>query len=228
MCVRSVVTSLGNTAKCDTTGLPPKPMSFIYVNIHLLDFSSNSLQLMDFYRAYRGLRGSPFFWRKCSTLGYLFYAILNAENITQEPFAGKKVFLIPGVFQTIFSNVPSPAITGAILTVFTSNLLHVHLLTCLLLNKTNIYIKTCLKCVPQNRFWKLPESSNRTWRLRELALRSPLLFASDSLEKKEEIWLSHMTKAPTPKEKSKKHRDNIQKRHQKTSITQQWRTDLGR
>ena len=37
-----------------------------------------------------------------------------------------------------------------------------------------------------------------------------------------------MTKAPTPTEKSKKHRDNIQKRHQKTSITQQLRTDLGR
>ena len=28
-------------------------------------------------------------------------------------------------------------------------------------------------------------------------------------EKKEEIWLSPMTKAPTPKEKSKKQRDNI-------------------
>ena len=28
-------------------------------------------------------------------------------------------------------------------------------------------------------------------------------------EKKEEIWLSPMTKAPTPTEKSKKHHDNI-------------------
>ena len=36
-----------------------------------------------------------------------------------------------------------------------------------------------------------------------------------------------MTKAPTPKEKSNKHRDNIKKRH-KTSITQRLRTDLGR
>ena len=33
-------------------------------------------------------------------------------------------------------------------------------------------------------------------------------------EKKKEIWLSPMTKAPTPTEKSKKQLDNI-KRHQK-------------
>ena len=42
-------------------------------------------------------------------------------------------------------------------------------------------------------------------------------------EKKEEIWLSPMTKAPTPAK--------IQKatwQHKKTSITQQLRTDLGR
>ena len=31
------------------------------------------------------------------------------------------------------------------------------------------------------------------------------------LEKKEEIWLSPMTKAPTPTEKSKKQRDNTKK-----------------
>ena len=36
-----------------------------------------------------------------------------------------------------------------------------------------------------------------------------------------------MTKAPTPTEKSKKHRDNT-KTPPKTSITQQLRTDLGR
>ena len=30
-------------------------------------------------------------------------------------------------------------------------------------------------------------------------------------EKKEDIWLSHMTKAPTPIEKSKKQRDNYHK-----------------
>ena len=37
-------------------------------------------------------------------------------------------------------------------------------------------------------------------------------------EKKEEIWLSPMTKAPTPTEKSKKQRDNTKKkRHQKLS-----------
>ena len=33
-------------------------------------------------------------------------------------------------------------------------------------------------------------------------------------EKKEEIWLSPVTKTPTPTEQSKKQRDNI-KRHQK-------------
>ena len=44
---------------------------------------------------------------------------------------------------------------------------------------------------------------------------------------REEIWLSSMTKAPTPTEKSKKQRDNI-KTPSKTSITQRLRTDLGR
>ena len=42
-------------------------------------------------------------------------------------------------------------------------------------------------------------------------------------EKKEEIWLSPMTKAPTPTEKSKKQRDNT-KTPPKTSITQRLRT----
>ena len=46
-------------------------------------------------------------------------------------------------------------------------------------------------------------------------------------EKKEEIWLSPVTKAPTPTEKSKKQRDNI-KNATKTFITQRLRTDLGR
>ena len=45
-------------------------------------------------------------------------------------------------------------------------------------------------------------------------------------EKKEEIWLSPMTKSPTPTEKSKKQRDNT-KTPPKTSITQWLRTDLG-
>ena len=45
-----------------------------------------------------------------------------------------------------------------------------------------------------------------------------------TVEKKEEIWLSPMTKAPTPTEKLKKQRDNI-KTPPKTSITQQLRTD---
>ena len=45
--------------------------------------------------------------------------------------------------------------------------------------------------------------------------------------KKEEIWLSPMTKAPTPIEKSKKQRDNT-KTQPKTSITQRLRIDLGR
>ena len=49
-----------------------------------------------------------------------------------------------------------------------------------------------------------------------------------SMRKKEEIWLSHLTKAPTPTEKkSKKERDNTNT-PSKTSITQRLRTDLGR
>ena len=47
------------------------------------------------------------------------------------------------------------------------------------------------------------------------------------LERKEEIWLSPMTKAPTPTEKPKKQRDNTQT-PQKTSITQRLQTDLRR
>ena len=46
-------------------------------------------------------------------------------------------------------------------------------------------------------------------------------------EKKEEIWLSPMTKAPTPTEKLKKQRDNSET-PPKSSITQRLRTDLGR
>ena len=47
--------------------------------------------------------------------------------------------------------------------------------------------------------------------IRDLTPASCLL----TQEKKEEIWLSPMTKAPTPTEKSKKHRDNTKKnRHQ--------------
>ena len=49
----------------------------------------------------------------------------------------------------------------------------------------------------------------------------------DIEEKKEEIWLSPMTKAPIPTEKFKKQRDNT-KTPPKTSITQRSRTDLGR
>ena len=45
-------------------------------------------------------------------------------------------------------------------------------------------------------------------------------------EKKEEIWLSPMTKAHTPAEMSKGQSDNITP--QKSSITQRLRTDLGR
>ena len=47
------------------------------------------------------------------------------------------------------------------------------------------------------------------------------------VEKKEEIWLSPVTKTPTPTEQSKKQRDNI-KTPPKTLITQLLRTDLGR
>ena len=46
-------------------------------------------------------------------------------------------------------------------------------------------------------------------------------------DKKEEIWPSPMTKAPTPTEKSKKQRDNTNNAT-KTLITQRLRTDLGR
>ena len=45
--------------------------------------------------------------------------------------------------------------------------------------------------------------------------------------KKEEIWLSPMTKAPTPTEKSKKHRDNIKnapKNFDYTTIADRLRT----
>ena len=45
--------------------------------------------------------------------------------------------------------------------------------------------------------------------------------------KKEEIWISPMTKGPTPTEKSKKQRDNTNT-PPKTSITQRLWTDLGR
>ena len=48
------------------------------------------------------------------------------------------------------------------------------------------------------------------------------------LEKKEEIGLSSMTKAPTPTEKSKKQRDGNIKTPPKTSITQRLQTDLWR
>ena len=44
-----------------------------------------------------------------------------------------------------------------------------------------------------------------------------LLIENYSQEKKEEIWLSPMTKAPTPTEKSKKQRDNT-KPHQKRRL----------
>ena len=47
-------------------------------------------------------------------------------------------------------------------------------------------------------------------------------------EKKEEIWLSPMTKAPTPKEKSKKQRDNMKNVTKTFDITQRLRTDLWR
>ena len=46
-------------------------------------------------------------------------------------------------------------------------------------------------------------------------------------EKKEKIWLSPMTKAPAPTEKSKKQRENTIT-PPKTSITQRLRTDIGR
>ena len=100
MCVRSVATSLGNTAKCDTTGLPPKPMSFIYVNIHLLDFSSNSLQLTDYYHpvgvepvvACGYLRSSG---ENVALLEIYCTPFKMPRMLHLEPFAGKKVFWRP-------------------------------------------------------------------------------------------------------------------------------------
>ena len=53
------------------------------------------------------------------------------------------------------------------------------------------------------------------------------LLALSYFGKKKEIWLSSMTKASTPTEKSKKQRDNT-KTPPKNSITQRMRTDLGR
>ena len=50
-----------------------------------------------------------------------------------------------------------------------------------------------------------------------------------TLEKKEEIWLSPMTKAHKPTEKSKKQRDNTKNAIKITPpITQRLRTDIGR
>ena len=50
-----------------------------------------------------------------------------------------------------------------------------------------------------------------------LKLSDAIFQEIDSSEKKEQIWLSPMTKAPTPTEKSKKQRDNTQ-RHQKLRL----------
>ena len=47
-------------------------------------------------------------------------------------------------------------------------------------------------------------------------------------EKKKEIWLNPMTKAPTPTEKSKKATWQHTKTPPKTSITERLRTELGR
>ena len=79
-----------------------------------------------------------------------------------------------------------------------------------------------------NPYFSLPFASNTTtkglkyevvWNL----LETSIYFA---LEKKEEIWLSSVTKAPSLTDKSKKQRDN--KNATKTSITQRLRADLGR
>ena len=53
------------------------------------------------------------------------------------------------------------------------------------------------------------------------------LWPPNSIEKKEEIWLGPMTKAPTPTEMSKGQSDN-KNNATKSSITQRLRTDLGR
>ena len=45
-----------------------------------------------------------------------------------------------------------------------------------------------------------------------------MLPLDESQEKNEEIWLSPMTKAHTPTEKSKKQCDNTKKRHQKLRL----------
>ena len=63
-----------------------------------------------------------------------------------------------------------------------------------------------------------------------LKVKEPVLllpFLLCSLERKEEIWLSPVTKASTPTEKSKKQRDNKKKKPlPKTSITQRLWTEI--
>ena len=78
---------------------------------------------------------------------------------------------------------------------------------------------------------------NTVWRniaflLRVLqTLYCPLKFSTSKEqwfeEKKEDIWLSHMTKAPKPTEKSRKQSDNTST-PPKTLTTKRLRTDLGR
>ena len=67
----------------------------------------------------------------------------------------------------------------------------------------------------------------------DVVFLAPKLFSNTIMQlflarvKKEEIWLSRMTKAPTPTNKSKTKHDNTTT-PPKTSITQPLRTDLGR
>ena len=53
-------------------------------------------------------------------------------------------------------------------------------------------------------------------------------FIHSTKEKNKEIWLRPMSKTPIQTENSKTNGQHKKKRHQKSSITQRLRTDLGR
>ena len=80
-----------------------------------------------------------------------------------------------------------------------------------------------------NKCWKQPENLKNL----ECTYQMYLVFNRTTLrnmfiqEKKEKIWLSPMTKSPTPAEMSKGQSDNT-KNATKSSITQRLRIDLGR
>ena len=101
------------------------------------------------------------------------------------------------------------------------------LLSILIQGKHRILDMTRNMCKMANHIWRIHKMQHyfNTRGICETKIsrlqRSPLK------EKKEEIWLSPVTKTPTPTEQSTKQRDNT-KTPPKTLITQLLRTDLGR